>query len=91
LQIQLLENLDQERLDERRYADALNNLFRAMAGHQSRQAFYDVLAADLSLIDRLYQFVINHPKLSNSDHGALLVSNTVREMGRLLIAPQASV
>ncbi|WBA12680.1 M9 family metallopeptidase [Salinivibrio kushneri] len=91
LQIQLLENLNPDRLEDRRYADALNNLFRAMAGHQSRQTFYDVLAADLSLIDRLYQFVVNHPQLSNSDHGALLVSNTVREMGRLLMAPQASV
>ncbi|SIN90211.1 M9 family metallopeptidase [Salinivibrio sp. ES.052] len=91
LQIQLLENLKQDRLSERRYADALNNLFRAMAGHQSRQVFYDVLAADLSLIDRLYQFVVDNPALSDSDHGALLVSNTVREMGRLLIAPQASV
>nr|WP_051488316.1 collagenase [Salinivibrio socompensis] len=91
LQIQLLENLKRDRLSERRYADALNNIFRAMAGHQSRQDFYDVLAADLSLIDRLYQFVIDNPQLSESDHGALLVSNTIREMGRLLIAPQTSV
>ncbi|OOF25344.1 M9 family metallopeptidase [Salinivibrio sp. IB872] len=91
LQLRLLENLNQARLQERGYVNALNNLFVAMAGHQSRQAFYDVLAADLSLIDRLYQFVIDNPQLSQTENGALLVSNTVREMGRLLMAPQPSI
>ncbi|UTM59881.1 M9 family metallopeptidase [Photobacterium sp. CCB-ST2H9] len=88
-QLQLLNHFNAETAKDLQFVDALNNLFRAMSGHISLDPFYDDLAKHPEYLEQLHQFILDNEWALGTD-ADFIVSNTAREMGRLLVTPHES-
>ncbi|WP_018691932.1 M9 family metallopeptidase [Algicola sagamiensis] len=81
--VRLLDSFNQDTAKETQYVGALNNLFRAMAGHSGRQAYYDHVAANPRYVNSIYQFVLKNDWAIGTD-AEFIVANASRELGRLM-------
>lgn len=68
------------------WAYGINNLFRAMAGHESNAEFYDFIANNNQLIYQLENFIYDNELLLDSDYH-FIIYNMVREISRLINIP----
>lgn len=85
-QLAALRHFNRETAQDTQWVDGLNNLFRAMAGHASRDDFYQYMASHTQNIDTLAAFARNNAWALDTN-SSFLVYNAVRETGRLLASP----
>ncbi|CCN69879.1 M9 family metallopeptidase [Vibrio nigripulchritudo] len=85
-QLTALRQFNRETAKDTQWVDGLNNLFRAMAGHASRDDFYNYIASSTQHIDTLAVFARDNVWALDTD-ASFLVYNAVRETGRLLASP----
>ncbi|MBF4257763.1 M9 family metallopeptidase [Vibrio anguillarum] len=84
--IVLLDAFNPQTAQDVQFVDGLNNLFRSMSGHASRDDFYQDIEAHPEYLETLYRFATEHDWALGTDADFILY-NAVRETGRLLVSP----
>ncbi|WP_017188214.1 M9 family metallopeptidase [Vibrio harveyi] len=85
-QLTALRHFNRETAKDTQWVAGLNNLFRAMAGHASKDDFYRYMASHTQHIDTLAAFARDNAWALDTD-ASFLVYNAIRETGRLLASP----